>query len=75
MGVETKKDGIFISRETLKSMGLEEFEVEISDAELKIRPRSYTKRMFGVFKVDEKLIEEAIVEYEREKERRYFGEE
>jgi len=62
--------GIFISRETLKNMGLEKFEVKILYAELKIRPLSCTKRMFGFFKVDEKFVEEAIEEYEREKGRR-----
>ena len=42
--------------------------------ELKIRPKSYTKRMFGFFKTDEKLVGKVIKDYERETERRYFGE-
>jgi len=73
--IEIKKEGIFIPIEILEGIGLEDFEVEISDTELKIRPKSYTKRMFGFFKAEEKLAEQAIEEYEREKERRYFGEE
>ncbi len=74
-GIEIKKEGIFIPIEILEGIGLEDFEVEISETELKIRPKSYTKRMFGFFKAEEKLVEQAIEEYEREKERRYFGEE
>ena len=73
--IEIKKEGIFIPIEILEGIGLEDFEVEISKTELKIRPKSYTKRMFGFFKAEEKLVEQAIEEYEREKERRYFGEE
>ena len=42
--------------------------------EIKIRPKSYTKRMFGFFKTDEKLVNRIIKDYERETERRYFGE-
>ena len=75
MEAEIKRDGIFISKEILKKLGLEDFGVEMSAGALKIRPRSYTKRMFGVFKAEEKLVDQAIEEYEREKERRYFGEE
>jgi len=71
--IEIKKEGIFIPIEILEGIGLEDFEVEISKTELKIRPKSYTKRMFGFFKAEEKLAEQAIEEYEREKERRYFG--
>jgi len=43
--------------------------------ELKIRPKSYTKRMFGFFKEEEKLVDRVIGDYERETERRYIGEE
>ena len=43
--------------------------------EIKIRPKSYTKRMFGFFKADEKLVDRVIGDYERETERRYIGEE
>ena len=74
-GIEIKKEGIFIPIKILEGIGLEDFEVEISETELKIRPKSYTKRMFGFFKVDKKLIDQVIKDYEREKERRYFGEE
>jgi hypothetical protein len=42
---------------------------------IKIRPKSYTKRMFGFLKADEKLVDRIIRDYERETERRYFGEE
>ena len=35
---------------------------------------SYTKRMFGFFKAEEKLVDKVIKDYERETERRYFGE-
>ena len=42
-GSGDKKMGIFISRETLKNMGLEKFEVKILYAELKIRPLSCTR--------------------------------
>jgi len=35
---------------------------------------SYTKRMFGFFKAEEKLVDKVIRDYERETERRYFGE-
>ena len=73
--IEIKKEGIFIPIKVLKGIGLEDFEVEISETELKIRPKSYTKRMFGFFKADEKLIVRIIEDYEREAERRYFGEE
>jgi hypothetical protein len=31
--------------------------------------------MFGFFKADEKLVDRIIRDYERETERRYFGEE
>ncbi|MBN1454805.1 MAG: hypothetical protein JW945_00930 [Methanomicrobia archaeon] len=74
-GIEIKKEGIFIPLTLLKGIGCEEFEVEISESELKIRPKSYTKRMFGFFKTDEKLVELVIDGYEKEPERRYFGEE
>jgi hypothetical protein len=74
-GVEIKKEGIFIPLKVLEGIGLEDFEVEISETELKIRPKSYTKRMFGFFKADEKLVDLIINDYERERERRYFGEE
>jgi len=73
-GIEIKKEGIFIPLKVLKGIGLEDFEVEISETELKIRPKSYTKRMFGFFKAKEKLINLIIDDYERETERRYFGE-
>ena len=53
---------------------MEDFDVVISEMELKIRPKSYTKRMFGFFKVEEKLVDLIIKDYERETERRYFGE-
>jgi hypothetical protein len=43
--------------------------------ELKISSKSYTKRMFGFFKADEKLVDRIIKDYERETERRYFEEE
>ena len=75
MGIEIKKEGIFIPNKVLEGIGLEDFEVEISETELKIRPKSYTKRMFGFFKTDEKLVGKVIKDYERETERRYFGEE
>ncbi|NQE05712.1 hypothetical protein C5S32_07570 [ANME-1 cluster archaeon GoMg1] len=75
MGIEVKKEGIFIPNKVLEEIGLESFEVEISETELKIRPKSYTKRMFGFFKADEKLVDKVIKDYERETERRYFGEE
>jgi len=74
-GIEIKKGGIFIPLNVLKGIGCEEFEVEISESELKIRPKSYTKRMFGFLKADEKLVEQVIDDYEKEPERRYFGEE
>jgi len=74
LGIEIKKEGIFIPSKVLKGIGLEDFEVEISETELKIRPKSYTKRMFGFFKADEKLVDKVIKDYERETERRYFGE-
>jgi len=74
-GIEIKKEGIFIPIKVLEGIGLEDFEVEISETELKIRPKSYTKRMFGFFKADEKLADRIIKDYERETERRYFGEE
>ena len=74
MGIEIKKEGIFIPNKVLEKIGLEDFEVEIAEAELKIRPKSYTKRMFGFFKTDEKLVDQVIKDYERETERRYFGE-
>jgi len=72
-GIEIKKEGIFIPLKVLKGIGLEDFEVEISENELKIRPKSYTKRMFGFFKAEEKLVNLIIDDYERETERRYFG--
>ena len=75
MGVEIKKEGIFIPNKVLEGIGLEDFEVEISEAELKIRPKSYTKRMFGFFKADEKVVDQSIKDYERETERRYFKKE
>jgi hypothetical protein len=75
MGIEIKKEGIFIPIKVLEGIGLEDFEVEISETELKIRPKSYTKRMFGFFKADEKLVDRVIGDYERETERRYIGEE
>lgn len=75
MGIEIKKEGIFIPNKVLEKIGLEDFEVEISATELKIRPKRYTKRMFGFFKVDEKLVDNAIKDYDWETERRYFGEE
>jgi len=75
MGIEIKKEGIFIPNKVLEKIGLEDFEVEISETELKIRPKSYTKRMFGFFKADEKLVDRVIRNYEQETERRYFGEE
>ncbi len=75
MGIEIKKEGIFIPNKVLEEIGLKNFEVEISETELKIRPKSYTKRMFGFFKADEKLVDNVIKDYERETERRYFGEE
>ena len=75
MGIEIKKEGIFIPNKVLEGIGLEDFEVEISEAELKIRPKRYTKRMFGFFKADEKLVDRIIKDYERETERRYFEEE
>ncbi|MCK4730872.1 MAG: hypothetical protein KAT65_00310 [Methanophagales archaeon] len=75
MGIEIKKEGIFIPLKVLEGIGLEDFEVEISETELKIRPKSYTKRMFGFFKADEKLVDRSIKDYERETERRYFGKE
>ena len=74
LGIEIKKEGIFIPSKVLKGIGLEDFEIEISETELKIRPKSYTKRMFGFFKADEKLVDKVIKDYERETERRYFGE-
>ncbi len=43
MGIELKKSGVFIPNTVLEKIGLEEFEVEISEKELKIRPKSYTK--------------------------------
>jgi len=75
MGIEIKKEGIFIPIKVLEGIGLDDFEVEISETELKIRPKSYTKRMFGFFKADEKLVDRVIGDYERETERRYIGEE
>ncbi len=75
MGVEIKKEGIFIPNKVLEGIGLGDFEVEISEAELKIRPKSYTKRMFGFFKADEKLVDRIINDYGRETERRYFEKE
>jgi len=74
-GIEIKKEGIFIPLTVLKGIGCDEFEVEISESELKIRPKSYTKRMFGFLKVDEKLVELVIDDYKKEQERRYFGKE
>ena len=73
--IEIKKDGIFIPIKTLEGIGLEDFEVEISETELKIRPKSYTKKMLGFFKTNDKLVNKAIRDYERETERRHFGEE
>ena len=73
-GIEIKKEGIFIPLKILKGIGLEDFEVEISETELKIRPKSYTRRMFGFFKAKENLVNLIIEDYERETERRYFGE-
>ena len=75
MGIEIKKEGIFIHSKVLEEIGLENFEVEISETGLKILPKSYTKRMFGFFKADENLIDKVIKDYDRETERRYFGEE
>ena len=75
MGIEIKKSGVFIPNTVLEKIGLYEFEVEISEKKLKIRPKSYTKRMFGFFKADEKLVDRVIGDYERETERRYIGEE
>ena len=72
MGIEIKKCGVFIPNTVLKQIGLDEFEVEISEKELKIRPKSYTKRMFGFFKAEEKLVDRVVEDYERETERRYF---
>ena len=72
MGIEIKKSGVFIPNTVLKQIGLDEFEVEISEKELKIRPKSYTKRMFGFFKAEEKLVDRVVEDYERETERRYF---
>ena len=69
MGIEIKKEGVFIPNKILEKIGLEDFEVEISETELKIRPKSYTKRMFCFFKSDEKLVDKAIRDYERETER------
>jgi len=74
MGIEIKKSGVFIPNTVLEKIGLDEFEVEISEKELKIRPKSYTKRMFGFFKAEEKLVDTVIEDYERETERRYFEE-
>lgn len=74
-GIEIKEEGIFIPLKVLERIGLEDFEVEISETELKIRPKSYTKRMFGFFRADEKLVDPIIKDYEGEMERRYFGEE
>ena len=74
-GIEIKKEGIFIPLKILEGIGLEDFDVVISEMELKIRPKSYTKRMFGFFKAEEKLVDLIINDYERETERRYFGEE
>ena len=75
-GIEIKNEGIFIPIKILEGVGLEleDFEAEISEIELKIRLISYTKRMFGFFKADEKLVDRVIRDYERETERRYFGE-
>jgi len=75
-GIEIKKEGIFIPIKILEGIGLEleDFEAEISEIELKIHLISYTKRMFGFFKADEKLVDRVIRDYERETERRYFGE-
>ena len=73
-GIEIKKEGIFIPLKVLERIGLGDFEVEITETELKIRPKSYTKRMFGFFKAEEKLVESITNDYERERERRYFGE-
>ncbi len=72
MGIEIKKSGVFIPNTVLEKIGLDEFEVEISEKELKIRPKSYTKRMFGFFKAEEKLVDTVVEDYERETERRYF---
>jgi antitoxin component of MazEF toxin-antitoxin module len=72
MGIEIKKSGVFIPNTVLKQIGLDEFEVEISEKELKFRPKSYTKRMFGFFKAEEKLVDTVIEDYEHETERRYF---
>ena len=74
-GIEIKKEGIFIPLKILEGIGLEDFDVVISEMELKIRPKSYTKRMFGFFKAEEKVVDLIINDYERETERRYFGEE
>ena len=51
-GIEIKNEGIFIPIKILEGIGLEleDFEVEISEIELKIRLKSYTKRMFGFLK-------------------------
>jgi len=72
MGIEIKKCGVFIPNTILEQIGLDEFEVEISEKELKIRPKSYTKRMFGFFKAEEKLVDRVVEDYEHETERRYF---
>ncbi|MGC9444907.1 MAG: hypothetical protein ACP5E9_08310 [Candidatus Methanospirareceae archaeon] len=69
-GIEIKKEGIFIPLTVLKGIGCEEFEVEISESELKIRPKSYTKRMFGFLKSDAKLVELVTDDYAKEPERR-----
>lgn len=73
-GIEIKKEGIFIPLTVLKGIVCEDFEVEISGSELKIIPRSHTKRMFGFLESDDKLVELAIDDYEKEQERRYLGE-
>jgi len=36
---------------------------------------NYTKRMFGFFKANEKLVDKVIKDYERETEGTYFWEE
>ncbi len=48
MGIEIKKSGVFIPNTVLEKIGLDEFEVEISEKELKIRPKSYIKSSSGL---------------------------
>jgi len=72
MEVEIKEGGIFIPKELLKSIGLEDFEVEMSETELRIRPKSYTRRMFSYFKANKRLVDKAIEDYENDIERRYL---